>query len=319
MTILDSNPASDDQPPLVMGVDGGGTKTTACLAELRAGQPPQVLGRGNSGPGNLLVVGEQALTNLREAIDQAFLDASLPPQSVKRLCLALAGSDRDSMRERITEWVHREDLANDLLMVHDGEAILSVVSPAVAGISLISGTGSLAYGRDAHGKSLRVGGWGPGLGDEGSGYWLVVEALRALAASFDGRQAETGLTSRLLSKLQIKEARELPHWFRLNSRETIAGLAPTVLEAARESDPQAMELCARAAADLETMIASVANQLGLEDGEFELVLAGGLLSNQTEVALALRERIEASSLSPATIHTSQDPAMDAVRLACRND
>ena len=64
MTILDSNPASHDQPPLVMGVDGGGTNTTACLAELRAGQPPQVLGRGNSGPGNLLVVGEQALINV---------------------------------------------------------------------------------------------------------------------------------------------------------------------------------------------------------------------------------------------------------------
>jgi len=319
MTVLDPNPASDGRPQLVMGVDGGGTKTVACLAELRAGQPLHILGRGRGGPGNLLVVGEKAFTHLKEAIDRAFADASLPPNPVQRLCLALAGSDRESVRERLAQWVHQEKLANDLLMVHDGEAALSVVPPAVAGIALISGTGSLAYGRDACGKTIRVGGWGPVLGDEGSGYWLVVEALRALAASFDGRQTETGLPSRLLRELSIKEPPELPSWFQLNSRETIAGLAPTVLEAARAGDPQAMELCERAAADLETMIASVANQLGLEDGEFELVLSGGLLSNQTEVALAFRERVQASSLSPTAIHTSQDPAMDAVRLACRND
>ena len=172
---------------LLLGVDGGGSKTVAWLATGDPGESPRTLGRGAAGPSNPLAVGfDTALANLDTAIDAAFRDAQSARCRVAAATLGLAGSDRGTVREKVEQWACGEfreasgeyrgasdrQLAERVVIVHDAALVLAAAVGNSSGIALISGTGSLVFGRDTAGRTARAGGWGWLLGDEGSGFAL---------------------------------------------------------------------------------------------------------------------------------------------------
>ena len=150
---------------LVIGVDAGGTKTTAWLGEIDRGSRNHPLGQGHAGPGNPRAVGFDTVTReLAAAVERAFADAELPVGQVAALCLCVAGAGRPEEQQQLKAWSVSQNVADRVTVTNDAEPILAAASPDNAGIALISGTGSLAWGRTASGQIARVGGWGVSVG-----------------------------------------------------------------------------------------------------------------------------------------------------------
>ena len=154
--------------------------------------------------------------------------------------------------------------AEQVLVTHDALPVLAAGTPDGVGVAVISGTGSLAFGRNAAGQTARAGGWGYLIGDEGSGYAIARQALQAAARAWDGRGPQTALSERLLAELGLAQPSELVHavYGRQQDRHWLAGLARVAVEAADAGDPIACRIIDEAAADLAAMCVAVAKQLG---------------------------------------------------------
>ena len=303
---------------LVLGIDGGATKTVAWLAVRSGGGEPSVVGRGAAGPANPQAIGfDEALGNLDQAIAAAFDDAGVKPGPLASAVLALAGWDREQNRQVLRRWAEKRRLAARLRFVHDALPVLVAGSPEGWGVALISGTGSFAYGQSPDGRSVRAGGWGYLFGDEGSGYAIALAGLRAAAKSADGRAPATQLVDALLGRLDLGEPPELiSAVYRFaEDRARIASLADVVTQAADEGDAPAQAILDEAAAELAGMVAAVAQNLGFSHGTFPLALTGGVLLGSERLRMALEARLRSLRLAPATVVCVREPVAGAVRLA----
>jgi N-acetylglucosamine kinase-like BadF-type ATPase len=302
----------------VLGIDGGGTKTIAWLACREGTNDWKTIGRGASGPSNPKAVGfDAAFASLDRAIDAAFLEAGLPRREVSAACGALAGSDRDSDRRTIEEWAHRHKLARQWKLVHDAMPLLAAGTPALWGVALIAGTGSMAFGRGMQGATARAGGWGYLLGDEGSGYAISCLALQAAARGADGRGPETALLDRFMKRLDVARPSELvTHIYRPQiDRPTIATWSDLVFEAADAGDSVAREIIAQGARGLAEAVAAVCGHLGLRDAPFPLALGGGLLLHQPSYVEAVLRELGRDGLRAAEVAIVPEPVAGAVLLA----
>jgi N-acetylmuramic acid 6-phosphate etherase len=304
---------SDDR--LLLGLDAGGSSTTAMLAR-RSTRGWLPLGRGTSGAGNpALVDPSTALDRLDAAIDDAFQQAGRARSRVDSACLAIAGSDRASMRETLLRWIDERSIATDCVIVHDAAPLLAWAPPIETAVALVSGTGSLAWGRDGEGRSARAGGWGPLLGDEGSGYWLGLQSLQAIVREVDRRGPPTSLSRRLPSQLTLTDWKELPVQVQTLSRHQIAALAPQVITAADMGDLVARQLLADAARHLADMVQAVAVQLHAGDSLGRLAIAGGVLLRSPALQQQLTERLDQHGLHIQQVQRVDDPLQGAVELA----
>ncbi len=172
--------------PLLLGVDGGGTSTDVRLATADG----RIIGCGTSGASNAKTVGvERACAALAAAIAMAFADANLPQRAVASACFGLAGFDRPDDRALLARWIEEAQWAEHVSHVNDGDLVVAAGTPAGCGVGVIAGTGSIAVGRAPDGRKTRAGGWGPLMGDEGSAYAVVLDALRIVARRSDGRES----------------------------------------------------------------------------------------------------------------------------------
>ena len=307
----------DSTAPLVLGIDGGGTKTVAWLAPLGGpGAATEVLGRGTTGPGNPRAVGfEAAQANINAAIEQAFADANLPRQSVTAACFGLAGCGRTDEQQRMTEWAEGRGIAYMLQVTGDAEPLLAAASPENWGIALICGTGSLAWGRNQRGQSARCGGWGYLIGDDGSAYAIALAGLRAAVRAADGRGNPTVLLSHFLVQLGVSEPEELVGKIYVPEMtvERIASMAMTVFKSA-PSDAVAEKIIATAAKELARMTAALVGRLQLPTRGFPLALAGSVLLNQAHFRRLVGSEIAMRGLQPSEV-TVAEPVSGAVILA----
>src|SRR5271163_3500840 len=159
---------------LFLAIDAGGTKTRCLLAD-----ETRILGRAVTGSVKLMRVGEaEASTRLRAMLTEVALTAGVTLGQVTQTCIGLAGLSIEAVRE----WAEREIssvVGGNLLLAGDEEIALDGAFRGGPGILIIAGTGSNVLGRAADGTMYQAGGWGPALGDEGSGFWIGQEALRA--------------------------------------------------------------------------------------------------------------------------------------------
>lgn len=300
---------------LVLGIDGGGTGTTVLLAAPNPDGGWTLLGRGESGPSNRHAVGTRAaLAALDDAIDRAFAAAHLARRSADAACLGLAGAGRPKDQEVVREWAARVNLADTVAVIEDAALLLAAGTPDGAGVAVVAGTGSMAFARHADGKTSRAGGWGPLLGDEGSGYALALAGLRAAARAADGRIGATPLTDKLLAALKLSRPQELVEVvYRGSDRAALAALAPVVLGVAEDGDPTADHIVREAASELAAATAAAAKSLGF-GAAFPVALAGGLF-----VSSCYRERFRTAladrGLAAEPLTLVREPAEGAVRIA----
>jgi N-acetylmuramic acid 6-phosphate etherase len=303
---------------LCLGVDGGGTHTVALLAS----RDGAVLGRGEAGPSNLHAVGAQrALQALDQAVAAAFAAAGLAREGCARVpvaaaCLGLAGCGREEERAVIRDWATGTHLADHVQVTTDVSLLLAAGTPGGWGVAVVAGTGSIAYGRSADGREARAGGWGPLLGDEGSGYSLALRALQAVARAADGRGPATLLQERLLSQLGLERPQQLIPWLSGGGdRTAVAALAPLVLEAADAGDQVASGIAEEGARGLAFAAEAVARSLNMDTKAVPLALAGGVLLTSACYRARLLQELGTQGVVPAPVTLVPEPARGALLLA----
>ncbi|MEY2727124.1 MAG: Glucosamine kinase GspK [Planctomycetota bacterium] len=301
---------------LILGVDGGGTKTDCRLA-ISEGSELRGLGRGLAGPSNLRALGpERALGHLEQAVAAAFADAGIDRCAVSAACLGMAGADRTSEQMQILEWAGAARLSEQLRIVNDAVPLLSVESGDGTGIALIAGTGSLAWGRNHDGRTARAGGWGYLLGDEGSAYAIGAAALRTVLMEADGRGMKTGLSEQVYAHLQTAAPAGIIErvYGAVVPRQVIAGLAPVVFGAAAQGDVAATEILQNAALELAAMTTAVATNLQLP-APFRIALTGAVLLNQPDYRQLVLTCIAARTGKSPVAVCVHEPVLGALELA----
>jgi N-acetylglucosamine kinase-like BadF-type ATPase len=297
---------------LVIGIDGGGSRTRACLANLQG----ETLGTGEAGTSNPVGGGfDVAKHELTHAVQRAFDAARLEPQRVAAVCIGLGGAGRTREQEALVKWA-RERMAERARVVNDGEIALAAATAENWGVALIAGTGSLAWGRNRAGQTARAGGWGYVLGDEGSGFDLARQALGAITQAADGRAEPTELFDAVLRFWNLSSPTDLViHVYgRPLKPAEIARLAPLVVEVAGQGDPVARRLVQQTGAALATAVCAVSRALGMVQA-MPLALTGGLLLGAPLVRAHLLDALGARGCECAPVIVVDRPVVGAVRLA----
>jgi N-acetylglucosamine kinase-like BadF-type ATPase len=201
--------------------------------------------------------------------------------------------------------------ATTVRISNDAELVLSAL-PRQVGVAVISGTGSIALGRDAQGTLARVGGWGHVLGDEGSGFGIGREALQRAVRAADGRGPATALLDSILRHWHLPAAESLLELvYPTFDKTSIAALAPLVLALARAGDPMARRIEARAANELALAVMTVARTLGFVAGSLPVAFGGGVLIHEERLRTLVIRRLERIwSVDPVLV---AEPASSAAR------
>jgi N-acetylglucosamine kinase-like BadF-type ATPase len=163
-----------------LGIDGGGTKTTCAV-----GDESKLLVTATTGPSNIVRVGAaQTRESLQKSVQQACAAAGITPAQVEGTCVGGSGAARPELAADVRGFL-AEILSSPIEVVGDMEIALEAAFGEGPGVVVIAGTGSIAYGRDRQGKTLRAGGWGFAIGDEGSAHWIGREAIAAVLRASD--------------------------------------------------------------------------------------------------------------------------------------
>ncbi len=294
----------------LIGIDGGGTRTTLALAD-EAGN--EILRR--TGPAGLVdprrpSASAEMLTAL---VREAFAAAGLEGPAVS-LCAGLAGVGNAAEREMVESALARESIAAHVCVRSDGETALHGALSGEAGILLISGTGSIAYGRSEDGRVERCGGWGMVVGDEGSGYKLGCAALAAALCDVDGRGIPTRLREVLLEAIGLSIPDAVPPWAGRAEKSEIAALAVHVLRLAEDGDEVAIRLARHSAGSLIDHAGALVQRLGPWTARVPVVFHGGV-ARDPYFRTCLIEALDALDLGLVAREGVADAVTGAVRFA----
>lgn len=291
----------------VVGIDAGGTKTVGLLAD----ETGQVLAEARGGGANLQTHGELQV----EKVFDEILDTLGHDRPIAAVGLGIAGVDRPHDESVIRSILRRLGHRETARVVNDAAIALVAGAPERVGIVILAGTGSIAYGADRGGRTARSGGYGFLLADEGSGYWLGHQALRAAVRAADGRGPQTLLRPILFEALEVSSVAELiPRVYEKGlPKHRIAALAGVVETARALGDSVAEGLVDAAARELAAAARAVARRLEFGAEPFPIVLAGGVFKACPTLPARLPAHLElpGGRLTPLTV----EPARGAVTLA----
>jgi glucosamine kinase len=301
---------------VVVGVDGGGSSTRVIVADDRAQVLHKVTGNGSAvTPGAEADSAEVIAALVRNAVIDAEMGHLLP----RALVVGVAGVGREAQKIALQQELERLEIAHAVIVISDAEAAMEDAFGEGPGILLIAGTGSIAWGRSPAGTMQRCGGWGPIIGDEGSGAWLGRKALQVIAAAHDGREPETALTGALLTALELDDVASTIAWAASAAPSDLATLAPAVLSAAEVGDLRANTIVTMAVEELALHIRALARELFVDErAAIPVALHGGLLGKGRPMRKRLEHRLK--TLVPGSVvrHQPVDAARGSVQLALRS-
>ncbi len=294
---------------LYLGIDGGGSQTTCAVAD-----ETHVLGTGSGGGCNPVRFDDgQVRRSIHDAVRQACSEATIDPKTISFSCLGIAGSAREDTRVRV-EQIAREVVGGKVQVVGDMVVAHDSVFPGQAGVIVLSGTGSIAFGRNERGETARVGGWGSVISDEGSGYWIGRRAVTCVMRAVDAGES-TNLTARILHEWHIATREELGRICNAIPYPDFAKLFPLVLKSAEEGDGLARQILEEASTELAVMAKIVLRKLWLGPKQVRLAISGGVFQNSDQVRMTF-ERIVQADRPDAEIRLAEiEPVLGAIYLA----
>jgi glucosamine kinase len=293
----------------LLGIDGGGSKTLCLIGDEKA-----VLGRGASGPSNIVRVGEQrAREAIGVALRQACAAANIHPSQIEKTCIGVAGGARPE-----TAAVVRQILSGmvegEIEVVGDMVIALEAACGSGPGVIVIAGTGSIAYGRNAAGQVARAGGWGFAISDEGSAHWIGRAAIGAVMRAYDqGRN--TALLARIMEAWNAETREKLIMAANATPGADFAGLLPTILAAAESADPIARDVLAQAGAELARLGHTVIARLFAEVEDAPVGIAGGVFRNAALVRQVFYNNLRLTHPKIMARETVVEPVNGALELA----
>ncbi len=272
---------------VVIGVDGGATKTVATVIA----ESGSVLSVGTAGGSNPLIWGESAFDNIRSACDASLSIAQIDWEDVIFAFVGMSGVDEpnsNSHKFALTQLQSRLPipfaLDNDGFIAHAGAL------SGNEGIVVIAGTGAITIGI-ANGKRIRVDGMGHWFGDEGSATWIALQALRAATRAQDGRSETTKLTDVLPKALMVNSLRDAVSLLASGdlTKFEIASLAVKVAKVAEEGDAVAQKILEEAASLLAESAVAAAKRLGIPN--LPISFTGGVFRLTPQMAKLFQKAV----------------------------
>ena len=265
-----------------MGIDGGGSVLRVAIVDAALSSLAQVV-RATANP---RVIGyEAAAALIRDAMLEALARTTVPIEAVG---IGVAGASADHSGDWLREVVHVVLPGVPVAASSDALIALAGAQGGWHGAMVLAGTGSVAIAIGPHGDVVQTGGWGYLLGDEGSGYWLGLEALRACTRWQDGAAPEAArLGQTVLNAIRVPRGKELLAWAYRQPTPTreIAQLSAVVLDAAQAGDGTADAIVLRGALALAAITRAALAQAGLESAAIQF--GGGLLTSENALTGAL--------------------------------
>jgi N-acetylmuramic acid 6-phosphate etherase len=289
----------------ILGVEGGGTKTSWVLVESEGGALV-IVDEGRLPPSNFRLVSPDRL----RAIFQQM------PREAERVGMFLAGcateDDRNVLEKLCAEvWPKSKIVAGS-----DRDSGLAAALGRGDGIAVNAGTGASVTGRRGA-RVEKAGGWGHILGDAGGGYSLALQALRLILREYDLHRGEAQFTATILRTLSLNSRDELVRWAQVADKNEVAGLAPVVMECAMKGDEIAMRIVEEGAGVLSEYTAAVATRLGLLAPK--VILLGGLFQRDGVYVHAFKRKLKKNLLDARVAMSEQSPELGAAWLAAHPD
>jgi len=296
--------------PLYLGIDAGGTKTDCAVSN-----GAELLGQATGASCKLARVGkDRGKENLQAVIRQATDTAHVDAGKIQHVCIGMAGA---SLAEAV-HWAQqtiRELIPESTIYVAGDHVIAHRAAFGTSpGVLVISGTGSIAFGRNQNGETARAGGWGPNVSDEGSAFWVGREAVTAALHAFDFGESN-GLLATIADcwKVAPEEVIRLAN----SSEPRFPELAGPVVSAAEQGDASARAITDRAGKALASLASAVINRLWPDGGIVPVALAGGVLQGSPLVRQAFREAMKTEQPQAAVSFAFVRPVLGALEIAAQ--
>jgi N-acetylglucosamine kinase-like BadF-type ATPase len=301
-----------------LGIDGGGTKTTCAV-----GDESQLLATALAGPSNIVRVGDsQTRESLEQAVRQACTAAGITPAQVARTCIGGSGAAHPESAAKIGH-ILAAILPTPIDVVGDMQIALEAAFDTGPGVVVIAGTGSIAYGRDPQGNTLRAGGWGFAVGDEGSAHWIGRAAITAVLRAAD-RSSETfedftknsSLAAALLEAWNVTSLTDLARAGNAIPPPNFAALFPAV---AASRDDLAAQILVRAGRELAELAAVVTRRLfgQAHTACVPVAMTGGVFRHASLVREVFYNELRALDARATVNPQVVEPVEGALRLARR--
>ena len=290
--------------PYFLALDAGGTKTDALLADEN-----RILARASTETIKLLRTTEQtAEERLTALLQELSAKANVPLTQITRTCMGAAGSSVEAVRR----WSHdalARHVSGEVLICGDEEIALDAVFPGTPGILVIAGTGSNVIGRCSNGSLHGAGGWGPVLGDEGSGYWIGVEAIRTALRAQD-RHVASCLLAEIERHWKLESLQELIAMANSQPAPDFSSLARVVAECAAGGDALALSLLQRAGEELAGFITLVHSKMLAADcaepKSIGVAYTGSVVTHIAPVREAMVSALKSAMPSAVVLDTPVD-------------
>lgn len=298
-----------------LGIDGGGTSCRAAIIDSTG----SVVGEGKSNAANFLRVGlEKAVRNIGLAVAEACTEAGIEPAQICGACIGLAGVSHPDHHRRMMEALRAILPIPEISLETDARVALAGATGNEPGVVIIAGTGSIACGINARGRFARAGGWGPTMGDEGSGSYIGRRALEAVVMAYDYRGEPTSMMDPVLRHFGVSSPPELPPVIYDSPAEVagkIAQLSRIVVEAAQQHDRVAVRIIRDAAVELAKAALAVIEQLRMESGSFRVACVGGVFDAGELIIKPLRDEITRIAAGAQVGAPLESPVIGAARMA----
>lgn len=271
---------------IVLAVDGGATKTTLVIYSDNGDHLFEKTSIGS----NYHTIGAN---KVERVITDLLLDAyqAIPYDRIEIAAFAMAGIDTEKDLAIVKTIIEKcfQNVPYDIQTViveNDVQSTLIGITGGNPGALILSGTGSIAYALDVDGSIVRTGGWGHRAADEGSGYWIGREIIRAVVQLEDGRSnKQTVLKNLLYEKLQVKQMDEMLFWlYRPDyTNAQVASISSILSKAVHLDDETAIDIAKRAACELSRLAITVLKKVNYYDEPFTFYLNGGILQNHSYI------------------------------------
>lgn len=296
--------------PLYLGIDAGGTKTDCALSN-----GAELLGQATGESCKLARVSrDKARENLQTVIRKACESARVLPRDVQHVCIGMAGASIPEAVKWAQETV-REVMPGATIYVAGDHIIAHRAAFGTShGVLVISGTGSIAFGRNPTGETARAGGWGPNVSDEGSAYWVGREAVVAALHAYDF--SDSNELQAIIAgawKVAPEEVIRLAN----AAEPQFAELATPVSAAAERGLASARDITNRAGQALASLGCAVIRRLWPKGGVVPVALSGGVLQGSAAIRQAFKEAMRTQYPAAAVSFAYVRPVLGALEIAAQ--
>jgi N-acetylglucosamine kinase-like BadF-type ATPase len=296
-----------------LGVDGGGTKTHALIAN----ETGQAVGFARGGTGTWEGVGYEGLTEtLKDVVARAAEMANIQLEQIAGAGMGMAGYDWPNQERSHRDAIAPVGLDAPLKIVND--AVLGIAAGAEDGwgVSVVSGTGCNCRGlsKDHQREGRVVGGANHWSGEAAGGFDILGRAMRAVTFEWDKRGPATALSPAFLEYTGAKDLDDLVEGAYVGRYNFDPSMILLVFETARQGDPQAVEVMRWAGRELGGMAIGVINQLNLQNEKFDVVLIGSIFDGHPAIQENVGKTVHQVAAEARLVRLNVPPVVGGVLL-----